>query len=155
MTGDITWFRPGSEVPAHLVASADGSVPDRRSTLELKGENQDLPEVGAVTDPSNFVATLVEVPPDFDETATFAAGEIVGEVTVLVQHYIDWFDDASGGTLAPGTQVVATAGGVRAFDPTAAPGANDAHSDIIGTVWYTGSDGAGTSDAVAVLRQRR
>lgn len=155
MSGDLEWFRPGSEVPAHLVASADGSVPDRRSPLQLTGENEDLPEVGAVTDPSNFVATLKDVPPDFDETATYAAGEIVGEVTVLVQHFIDWFDDTSGGALGAGAQVVATANGVRAYDPTAAPGAADAPGDVIGVVWYSGSDGAGTANAVAVVRQRR
>lgn len=151
MSGDISWFHPGSEVPAHLVAGADGSVPDRRSALELTGENADLPEVGAVSDPSNFVATLVEVPPDYDEDATYAAGEIVGEVTVLVRHHIDWFDDASGGTLGAGDGAVATADGVRALDEVG----GDAGTDSIGPVWYSGSDGAGTADAVAVVRQRR
>lgn len=154
MAGDIEWFTPGSHVPATLVAAADGSVPERGAGLELTGENQDMAEVGPVTAPDNFVATLVEVPPDFDETATYAAGEEVGEVTVLVRHHIDWLQDASGGTLTAGDRVVHGAGGVRAYDPVDT-GADDQPEFIVGSVWYSGSDGTGTSDKVAVLRQNR
>lgn len=154
MAGDIEWFTPGSHVPATLVADGTGAVPERGEGLALAGENEDMAEVSAIADPANFVGTLVEVPPDFDEAATYAAGDVVGEVTVLVRHYIDWLVDGSGGTLAAGDQVVHGADGVRAFDPVDA-GADDQSEDIVGTVWYSGSDGTGTSDKVAVVRQRR
>lgn len=149
MAGDITRFRPGSEVPAHLVAGADGAVPERGATLELTGENRDLPEVGAVTAPGNFVATLVEVPPDYDDDDAYAEGEIVGEVTVLVQHYIDWFTAAEDG-LTAGDPVIAGTDGV-----SAASGEGVDPADAVGPVWYSGADGAGTVEKVAVVRQRR
>ncbi len=151
MSGDIEWFTPGSHVPALLTAGADGSVPERGAGLEITGENEDMAEVGPVTDSANFVATLVEVPPDYDETATYAAGEAVGEVTVLLRHYIDWLRDGSGGTLTAGDVVAHDAGGVTAYDDVA----GDLPADVVGPVWYSGSDGTGTSDKVAVVRQKR
>lgn len=154
MSGDLTWYKPGAEVPALLTAAADGTVPERGAGLQITGENEDMAEVGPVTDPSNFVATLVEVPPDYDETATYAAGEAVGEVTVLLRHYIDWLVDGSGGTLAAGNLAVHAAGGARAYDPVDT-GADDQPEDIVGPVWYSGSDGTGTSGKVAVVRQNK
>lgn len=154
MSGDLTWYKPGAEVPAVLTAGADGTVPERGAGLEITGENEDMAEVGPVTTPPNFVATLVEVPPDYDETDTYAAGEAVGEVTVLLRHYIDWLVDASGGTLAAGDAVVHDTGGVRAYD-TVDTGADDQPDALVGTVWYSGSDGTGTSGKVAVVRQNR
>lgn len=151
MSGDLTWFKPGEEVPALLTASSDGSVPERGDGLELTGENEDLAEVGAVTDAANFVGTLVEVPPDFDETETYAAGDAVGEVTVLVRSHIDWLKDGSGGTLGAGDVAVHGADGVAAYDGAG----GDTPLDAVGPVWYSGSDGTGTADKVAVVRQNK
>lgn len=153
MTGDLKWYHTSEEVSAHLVANADGSVPERGAGLEIRGENPDHPEVGAVSAPDNFVGTLVEVPPDYDETATFAAGEVVGEVTVLLQHPIAWMVSADA-TLTAGTDVVHDANGVRTYDPVDT-GADDQPDYIIGPVWYSGSDGAGTAGKVAVVRQNK
>ena len=153
MSGDLKWYHTSEEVSAHLVANADGSVPERGAGLEIRGENADLTEVGAVSAPDNFIGHLVEVPPDYDETATYAAGEVVGEVTVLVQHPIAWLNSADA-TLAAGTDVVHDAGGVRTYDPVDT-GADDQPDYIIGPVWYSGSDGAGTADKVAVIRQNK
>lgn len=154
MTGDLAYFRPGEELSATLHANADGTVPERGDALEVTGENASGAEVSGLTDPANFVATLVDRPADFNEedAAGFVGGEEVGTVTVRVTHHAEWVKEATPGTITPGDFVVMGADGARVYDPTAAPGAEDTPLDVVGLCWLTAQKDEGTTDKVVVVR---
>lgn len=153
MTGDLNYYRPAEEPSATLIAGTGGEVPSRGAALEVTGENASGAEVSALSNRNNFVATLVDTPVDLDEEATFAAGDVVGEVTVRVTHFIEWLEEDSASTLAPGDDVVMTPTGARTFDPVDT-GADDQPEHIIGKCWVTANKDEGTDGKVAVVRQR-
>lgn len=157
MAGDLVLYRPGEEPSATLIAGADGAVPERGDPLEVTGENADGAEVSALSAPANFVATLVDPPANIDEDAVFAAGDVVGEVTIRVTHMIEWFFEDGTNAPAPGDDVVLGADGARPYDPTAGAdgGAEDSVNSIVGPCWLTAQKDEGTADKVAVVRQRR
>jgi hypothetical protein len=147
MSGDLILYTPGAQPSVTLVADSSGNVPERGDGLELSGEGAAGPEATAVTSPENLVATLVERPPDFDEDTSYGAGDVVGEATVRVTHYVDWFNDSDGSATA-GEQVVHATDGVRAYDNAG----GDTADQIVGTVWTTLQKDDGTADKVAVAR---
>jgi len=151
MSGDLNYLSPGETVSATLVADGSGNVPTRGDGLEITGEKADGVEVTAVTSPENFVAQLVDVPADYDPDASYSAGDVVGKVMIRVTHHVDWLPDADGSAAAGGQVVYGSGGGVRAYDNAG----GDTADQIIGTVFTTLQKDEGTSDKVAVIRQRR
>lgn len=148
MSGDLTLYKPGSEVTATLVADATGDIPARGDGVEITGENPNHPEVGVISEVGTFLGTLVDLPPNFDEAWAddFTGDEEVGEVNILVRHYVDWMDD-SAGTLDAGDLVVADTDGVVVYDG----GVHD-EKDIVGRVFKTHGGPEGTDGKVAVVR---
>lgn len=149
MTGDLNLTGPGVEVSATLVADGSGNVPDRGDALEVSGENEEETEVTALTAAGNFIATLVDRPVDFDEDATYAAGDVVGKVTVRITHYIELFYEDSANPVTAGDKVVVGTGGARPYDNAG----GDTADMITGTAWYTNPKSEGTAGKVAVVRQ--
>lgn len=149
MTGDLNMTGPGVEVSATLVADGSGNVPERGDALELTGENEEGPQVTAVTAAGNFIATLVDRPVDFDDTASYNSGDEVGEVTVRVTHYIELLNEDDANPVTVGDQVVVGASGARPYDNAG----GDTADMIVGTAWYTNPKPEGTAGKVAVVRQ--
>lgn len=157
MTGDLCLWRPGEEPSVTLHADAAGAVPERGAALEITGENRKGPTVSALDDLTSFIGTLVDVPADYDSTATFAAGEEVNDVTIRVTHYVEWIEADPGFTTTAGQRVVVGANGARGYSP-AAPvdgGQGDTSDMIVGTCWKVNSDTEGTTGKIAVVRQSK
>ena len=144
MAGDLTLYKPGSEVTVTLVTDSGGDYPTRGEGVALTGDESSAhPHASTVSETGEFVGTLVDLPPDTDEDE-LGADEVVGEATVLLRHYVDWLpsDDA---TLSPGDLVVYGADGVTAQDAEPA-------TEVVGRVFKTGSNELGTAGKVAVVR---
>lgn len=151
MAGDVELYDQQKKPSATLVAGTGGAVPSRGDPLEITGEGNSGPQVGALSAPANFVGLLTEVPVDFDEDATYSEGDVVGEVTVEVPFPVHWFpaDDTNAPT--PGDAVVIGTGGALAYDNAG----GDTADMIVGSCWRTRPMDEGTSDKVAVVRQKR
>lgn len=150
--GDLTLYDPGHRVNVTLVANENGALPARRELVRIDGQNDQHTEVALATAAGTEVATLAQMPEEYSgDPADYAAGDEVGEATVLLRHPVDWLED-SDGALAPSDQVVGAGdGGVRALDTAG----GDTEDMVIGTVWTTLQRDQHTADAVAVVRQRR
>lgn len=152
MAGDLELYDQQKKPSATLVAGTGGAVPTRGDALEIVGEGASGPQVGALSGTGNFIGLLTELPVDYDEDATFADGDVIGEVTLEVPHPIHWFE-AGATPPAAGDSVVVDTDGVRTFDPVDA-GADDQPEMIVGKCWRTTQTDEGTTDRVAVVRQK-
>lgn len=149
-SGDLTLFEPGESVTVTLVADSGGNVAGLNDLVEITGENSSHTEVSVVETRGAGVAMLKSHPPDYDDTATYAAGEVVGEASVVLRHAVDWLNPTTVGALAAGDLVVSDAGGtVDAYD-TDGTAPDDDPADLVGPVFRTG----GYGDHVAVVRHR-
>ncbi|MDJ1433597.1 hypothetical protein [Halostagnicola sp. A-GB9-2] len=150
VSGDFTLFEPGEQpLTVTLVADSAGNVPELNDFVEIVGENSQHAEVSVVENAGAGVGTITRLPRDYDEDATYEAGETIGEASVIPRSPVDWTNPSDGEDLSPGDDVVSDAGGgVRAFDDEA-----DTADMIVGPVWTTISKGNYTTGKVAVLRQ--
>lgn len=149
-SGDLNLYTPGARIPVQVVADPNGNVAERGQIVEIAGETRDGVEVQLTTADGSGIGHLKRNPGEYDADETYAAGDGVGDSTLLLRHYIDWFETGDLATLAPGDRVVSAAGGgVRAFDGAG----GDTEDMVLGTVWTTGTGGDGTSGKVAVIRQ--
>ena len=155
-TGDLTLWQPGATVTAELVADDTGTVAGRGQGVEIVGEGSDgSPQVRLVSADGNGIGRLPKEADDYDETATYAAGEVVDPATeVELNGPVDWWEPAGDyATPAPGDRVVlAAGGGVTSYDPGATPA--DTPDMIFGVVWTTVSGDFGPGDRIAVYRFR-
>lgn len=157
--GDLTHLEPGEDVTVTLVADSGGNVAELNDFVEIVGENSQHTEVSAAETTGGGVAILDRLPDEYDETATYAAGDVIGEATVLLRHAVDWANpndgwdqtatDPSTTDPAAGDLAISAAGGVvQLYDPAG----NDA-AGVVGPVWTTISKGNYTAGKVAVVRQ--
>lgn len=158
-SGDFTLFEPGERVTVTLVADSAGNVAGLNDFVEITGENSQHTEVSVVETTGAGVAELVRLPREYDEDAAYAAGDVVGEATVLLRHAVDWAipndgwdqtaTDPSTTSPAAGDLAISAAGGVvQLYDPAG----NDA-AGVVGPVWTTISKGNYTTGKIAVVRQ--
>lgn len=151
-SGDLTLFEPGQRVSVTLLADAtDGTVAGLNDLVEIVGQNGQHTEVSVVETAGAGVASLARLPREYDETNDYAAGEEVGEATVLLRHAVDWLNPTDGAALAPGDVAASDVGGtVDAYDSVG----GDTPDMIVGPVWTTRARGNYTAGKVAVVRQR-
>lgn len=149
MQGDLTLFTPGERVDAQLVANANGNIAERGDAVQIVGETDDgRVQVALVDTAGAGVATVAQEGEYSIDDADYAAGDVAGQITMLLRNAVDWFPDG-GNAFAPGDQVVtAVGGGVRAYD--AAGG--DTADMLIGRVFRTYSQGEYRTGKVAVVR---
>lgn len=152
MSGDLQLFTPGATVDVRLVADGAGDVAERGQAVELVGEGRDgTPEVALSSGGPATIGHIAGEPVDYDPDEAVAAGDTIGEASVYVRHYIDWFE--SDGTLAVGDYAAwAAGGGVTAVDTAGGQTAGDA--DVVGPVFRTIGRGEYRADKVAVVRHR-
>ena len=154
MSGDTRLYEPGRHVSVEVVANANGNVAERGQVVEIVGQTPDSVQVALSTTAGAGVGHLARTPLEYDETATYAAGDVVGESKVYLTGPVDKFETTELATLATGDQVVTAAGGgVREYDPVDT-GADDQPQDIFGRVWTTRSHSEGGVGKVAVYRHR-
>ena len=147
--GDLRLFDPGQSLDIDVIADPGGTVADRGDPVEIAGEANGRTQVQLVQNDGDGIGTLVRAP-DVDD-ADYAASEVAGTGSALAQGPVDWYEDASGGAVAPGDLVVLTATGVRAYDSAA----GDTAEMILGRVFATGTRAsAETANKVAVLRHK-
>jgi len=91
--GDLRYFDPGGQVPVRVVADASGNVPERGDPVELAGEDGGQTEVRAAS--SEAVGALEKEPQEYDPDENYAADEVVGSGTILVDGPVDWYDEAA------------------------------------------------------------
>lgn len=151
MSGDLNLYTPGSKPTVEVVADANGDVAGRGDMVEIVGQSSDGdPQVQLCGTAGAGIGHLQRYPEDYDEAATYAQGDVVDDSTVLLRHYVDWFN-GDPAALAAGDVVVSAAdGGVRAYD--AAGG--DTPDMLVGPVWRTSAHAEGTATKVAVVRHR-
>lgn len=149
MAGDVTYYDPGKDPDATLVANANGNVAERGDAVQIVGENSQGTEVALVETAGEGVGILKNEPDEYDPDDTFAAGDEVGECAVRTRAGIDWYPDG-GNAHAAGDLVVADVGGsVRTYDSAG----GDTPEMIEGRVWTTLQRGQHTTGKVAVLRR--
>jgi hypothetical protein len=116
------------------------------------GENH--PQVALVETRGNGVGLLPRDAEDHDETATYNAGDVVGDVTVEIDGRVQFFNPSDGYTPSVADLVVMDVGGgvdVVDRDGTAP---DDTADMIFGQVWRVGGPMPGQSGKVAVYRYR-
>jgi hypothetical protein len=143
-SGDLNLYTPGARVSVSAVADGDGNVPQRGQIVELVGETRDGVEVQTQGD-GYALGHVMRPPEEYDEGEEYEEGERVGDTTVLLRKYVDWFETDELDTLEPGDAVSADGNG-----GVAATGEGD---EDFGVVWRTGKHGDYTSSKVAVVRQ--
>ncbi|NUC71701.1 hypothetical protein HTZ84_05155 [Haloterrigena sp. SYSU A558-1] len=149
-SGDLSLFEPGDRPTVTLVADSSGNVPDLNDFVELTGENAQHAEVSVVENAGAGVATVARLPDEYDPNASYSAGDVIGEATVLLRHPVDWVTPSDGTDLSPGDLVVSDAGGtVAAYDSAG----GDTADMIVGPVWTTIAKGNYTAGKVAVVRR--
>ena len=149
-SGDLTLFEPGESVTVTLVADSGGNVAELNDLVEITGENSSHTEVSVVENRGAGVAMLKSYSHEYDPDATYAAGEVVGEASVVLRHAVDWLNPTTAGALAAGDLVVSDAGGTVAAYDTDGTAPDDTPDMLVGPVWQTG----GYGDHVAVVRHR-
>jgi hypothetical protein len=145
MSGDVNLYTPGSRPGVTVVADDGGNIAERGDLVELVGETADGVEV-ALSGGEDGIGHLLRHANDYDEDEDYEEGDSVGDSTIGLRNYVDWFD-GDADALEPGDLVTTGAdGGVEAYD-------DEAGGLAFGRVWKTGrGPGAGTSDKVAVIR---
>ena len=150
--GFLSLFDPGTSVSVTLVADSSGNVAGLNDAVEITGENSSHTEVSVVENAGAGVATVETLPREYDASASYSAGDEIGEATVLLRDAVDWIYPTTDGALSAGDVVVSDAGGTAAaYDPQDT-GAGHTPDQIFGRVWTTLSRGAQTADKVAVVR---
>ena len=150
-SGDLTYFEPGERVSVTLVADSSGNVAGLNDLVEITGQNSEHTEVSVVENAGAGVASLARLPREYDEDTAYAAGDEIGEATVLRRHPVDWLNPSTADALAAGDVVVSDAGGgVAAYDSAG----GDTADMVLGPVWTTLARGNYTAGKVAVVRQR-
>lgn len=149
--GDLTLYAPGSQPDVVVEAAANGDVPQRGDAVAPVRESGRGVHISLPSAAGEAVGTLKRTPTDYDETATYAAEDIVGNVPILLRHYVDWFTPAGSYSPSINDQVVTdTDGNVRAYDSTG----GDTADLITGRVWRTTRFADYTAGKVAVIRHR-
>ena len=149
--GDLTLSAPGAQPPVVVEADANGNVPQRGDAVALVGESGRGVHVSLPSAAGEAVGTLARTPTEYDENATYAAGDIVGDSSLLLRHYVDWFKPADAYTASVSDTVVTDASGaVRAYDSAG----GDTADLITGRVWRTTRFADYTAGKVAVVRHR-
>jgi hypothetical protein len=149
--GDLTLWAPGSDPSVVVEADANGDVPQRGDAVALVGESSRGVHVSLPGAAGEGVATLKRIPTEYDETVDYAAGDVIGESTALLRHYVDWFNPADAYDAAVNDQVVTDAdGAIRAYDSAG----GDTVDMITGRVWRTTRFADYTAGKVAVVRHR-
>ena len=147
--GDLRLYDPGKNLDVDVIADPAGEVADRGDPVEIAGEAGGRTQVQLVQNDGDAIGALKRAPAVDD--ADYAAGDIAGKGSALAQGPVDWYEDASGGAVAPGDLVVLTSTGVRAYDSAG----GDTPEMILGRVFATGTRAtAATADKVAVLRHK-
>lgn len=150
-SGDLNLYVPGSKPTVEVVADADGNVAGRGDLVEIVGESDDgHPQVQLCGTAGAGIGHLKRYPEAYDESETYAQGDVVDDSTVLLRHYVDWFKGDPGALAAGDLVVSATDGGVAAYDSAG----GDTPDRLIGPVWRTSAHAEGTASKVAVVRHR-
>ncbi len=149
------YLDPGQRVSVQLIADGSGNVAAEGDLVEIAGETPSHTQVAVVETAGNGVAVLDRMPEEYDESATYQAGDVVGEAMVYLRHPVDWMKPSGSYAATAGDRVVSDVGGtVRAYDVDGtAP--DDTAADLIGRVWSTNQRGTQyTAGKVAVIRHR-
>lgn len=150
--GDLIQFTPGTEVDVEVIADSSGNVATRGDGVELAGDTSQRPQVELVETAGNGIGILQRDVVEYDETATYSAGDVVGVTEAIIYKPVilcNAVDDWDSGTT--GTQA-ATVGDLVEFKTGGVVGPNDG-TNPYGVVWsITGDPFAPTKLAVAVFR---
>ena len=148
------YLEPGDRVSVELVADSSGNVAAEGDLVEMSGETSAHTQVSVVETAGQGVAILDRQAEEYDSSATYAAGDVVGTAMVYLSHPVHWLPASDGETFAAGGYAVSdVGGGVRALDVDGtAPDDND--RNILGVVWATNQRGTEYGGDVAVVRHR-
>jgi hypothetical protein len=137
----IHYLDPGQKVTVQLVADSSGNVASRGDLVEIAGETGAHTQVSVVETEGAGVALLKRMPREYDSSASYAGGDVVGETTVLLRHAVDFVPVSGSYSPSAGDQVVSdVGGGIRAVDRDGtAP--DDTADMILGRVWSTNTRG--------------
>ena len=158
--GDLTLWAPGSDPNVHVEADAGGNVPQRGDAVAPVSESARGLHVTTPTAAGTAIGTLKQTPKEFDETATYATGDVVGDTALLLRHYVDWFQyDETGGWDQTATDPTTTSPAVGNFAATDADGSliqydSASHVMPLGIVWRTTRFADYTAGKIAVARYR-
>jgi len=133
----IKFHEPGDEVTVQLVANGNGNVATEGDLVAIDGETSTHTQVALVATAGTAVAILARMPEEYDSSASYAAGDVVGEAKVLLRQPVD-FVPTGGFAGAAGDKVVdAAGGGLRSFDSAG----GDTGDMVLGQVWSTNTRG--------------
>jgi len=155
-SGGMTLWQPGDTVSVHLTADDSGEVAQKNHGVELTGEGDYHPTAAQVSAAGDGIGRITEMPEEYDESATYSAGELVGVASISINGRVEWLppsDDWETETAdtqdpAVGDDVVFDDGGTVKNHET-----EDALA-VIGQVWTTVARDYGQAGKVAVLRYR-
>jgi hypothetical protein len=155
-SGGMTLWQPGDSVSVHLTADSNGEVAQHNHGVELTGEGDDHPTAALTSAAGNGIGRITEMPEEYDENASYSAGEVVGVASISINGRVEWLprsDDWEPGTTgtqdpAVGDDVVFDTGGTVKGHET------EDETAVIGRVWTTVARDYGQLGNVAVLRYR-
>lgn len=110
MSGDLTYFQEGREIPAKLVGDENGVVAERGEAVEIVGESLVLTEVALCQTAGNAIGNVHQEP---------LGGDGTGRSTIqLGDNPIDWYRLADGWdqTAADPSTTSASAGDLAIVD---------------------------------------
>ena len=149
MQGDVFHSEPGQFPSVEIVADGSGNVPERGDAVELVDESDQAGTPQAqLTSGADGVGAIVSYVKDYDETTSYASGDVVGQAAITGNNAgIEWKDTSE--SLAVDDKVVTTADGeVAAYDSAG----GDTPDLIYGRVWSAASTEVSNAGKVAIMR---
>lgn len=117
MTGDLIEYTPGEKVDVEVIADPNGNVATRGMGVEVVGDGRSYTQVQLTQGADSYgLGHLTTDPDEYDETATYAAGDVVGVTSVYLYHPIVLLEPDDAYTPTPGDLVGWDAGGVISAD---------------------------------------